>query len=91
MLAETKLEGFPWPMIFGLIGFFIGFFVQFRLKYHVDREKVLRLDDMADLYSQGLPPRKILTERGQRLYFWFYFGLGLFALGILVSGLFYSK
>jgi len=91
MLAATKLQGFPWPMIPGLIGFFVGFFVQFRLKYHVDREKVLQLDDMSQLYTQGLPPRKILTPRGQRLYFRFYFGLGLFALGMVLSGLLYSK
>ncbi len=49
MLAATKLEGFPWPLIPGVIGFFVGFFVQFRLKYHVDREKVLQLDDMSEL------------------------------------------
>jgi len=91
MLAATQLEGFPWPMILGLIGFFIGFFVQLRLKYHVDREKVLQLEDMAELYAQGLPPRKILTQRGQRLYFWLYFGLGLFALGMVLSGILYSK
>jgi hypothetical protein len=91
MLAATKFEGFPWPMIPCLIGFFIGFFVQFRLKYHVDREKVLQLDNMAELYTQGLPSRKILTQRGQRLYFWFYFGLGLFALGMVLSAILYSK
>jgi hypothetical protein len=91
MLAVTKLEGFPWPLIPGMIGFFIGFFIQFRLKHHVDREKVLQLEDMAELYTQGLPPRKLLTERGQRLYLWLYFGMGLFALGLALSGIFYSK
>ncbi|MFL6519608.1 MAG: hypothetical protein ACJ8NS_05255 [Chthoniobacterales bacterium] len=91
MLGETKIEGFPWPIFPALIGFLVAFFIQFRLKYHADREKVLQLEDMSQLYTQGLPPRNILTERGRRLYFWLYFGMGLFALGLLLSGLFYSK
>jgi len=91
MIAAAKLEGFPWPLIPGLIGFFIGFFVRFRLKYHVDREKVLQLDDMSELYSQGLPPRKILTERGQRLYLWFYTGLGAFMASIIICIILYGK
>ena len=78
-------------MIPGLVGFCISFVVQFQLKNHVDRQKVLQLENLADLYSQGLPPRKILTERGQRLYLWFYAGGALFvATGILCIVL-YSK
>ena len=91
MLAATTVKNFPWPIIPGLVGFFISFFIQFRLKYHVDREKVLQLEDMSELYAQGLPPRKLLTQRGQRLYFWFYLGFGLFGVGILLSALLSSK
>jgi len=90
MLAAT-LKGFPWPLIPGLMGFVVAFFIQFRLKYHVDSDKVLKLEDMSQLYTQGLPPRNILTERGRRLYLWLYLGMGLFALGLLLSGLLYSK
>lgn len=85
------LTGFPWPIGFGLIGFFIAFFVQFRLKYHIDREKVLRTQDMSELYPHSIPPRKILTERGQTLYLWFYFGGGLFAASIILSIILYGK
>ena len=78
-------------MIPGLLGFGIGFVVQFRLKYHVDRDKVLQLQDMSELYTQGLPPRKILTRRGQQLYFWLYAGMALFGGSILLTTLIYSK
>jgi hypothetical protein len=91
VFAATTIEGFPWPLIPALIGFFIGFIVQFQLKNHVDREKVLQLENMAELYTQGLPPRKILTEHGQRLYVWFYVGGGLFVASIIICMIFYAK
>jgi hypothetical protein len=84
MIAATTSQPFPWPLIPGLIGFFIAFFVQFRLKYHVDREKVLALKDMSELYSTGMPPRKLLTEHGRRLHTWLFVGGAAFA----ASGLF---
>jgi hypothetical protein len=87
MPDATTVKNFPWPMIPGLVGFFIGFFIQFRLKHHVDREKVLQIEDMSELYAHGLPPRKLLTPRGQRLYLWLYFGFGLFGLGLVLSAL----
>jgi hypothetical protein len=91
MIAAATLTGFHWPMIVGLAGFFTGFVIQFRLKHHIDREKVLAIQDMAELYPSGIPPRKILTERGRRLYVWFYVGLAIFGAGIIASGIFYSK
>lgn len=80
-----QINCFPWPIGFGLIGFFIAFFVQFRLKHHIDREKVLLTQDMSELYPNGIPPKKILTERGKRLYLWFYFGGGLFVASIILT------
>jgi hypothetical protein len=91
VLALSTLKGFPWPLIPGLVGFFIGFIVQFQLKNHIDRDKVLQIENMAELYPNGLPPRKILTERGQRLYLWFYAGVGLFAASIITCMIIYSK
>ena len=90
----TTMQGFPWPLIPGMVGFFIGFIVQFQLRNHVDRDKVHRIEDMAELYPlypYGLPPRKILTARGRRLYVWFYAGMGLFAASIVICVIFYSK
>jgi len=82
-IAATN-QPFPWPLIPGLIGFFIAFVVQFRIKHHVDREKVLALKDMSELYSSGMPPRKILTERGRRLHTWLIIGGAAFgASGVL--------
>ncbi len=84
---RVPINELPWPFAFGLVGFVIVFLLQFRLKYHVDREKVLQLEDMSELYPMGrpgVPPRKILTERGQRLLFWFYFGFGLFLASIVL-------
>ena len=49
-----------------------------QLKNHVDRDKVLEIQNMAELYPNNTPPQKVLTERGQRLYLWFYAGGGLF-------------
>ena len=78
-------------MVVGLAGFFTAFVIQFRLKHHIDREKVMAIRDMAELYPNSIPPRKILTERGRQLTIWLYVGFGLFGLSILATGLFYSK
>jgi len=71
--------------VVALIGFGIAFTVQFRLKHHIDREKVMRLRNLADLYPNSIPPRKILTERGRELYWWLYFGMALFTAGVLAT------
>ena len=81
---------FPWPLIPGLVGFTITFFVQFRLKNHIDRDKVLAIKNLADLYPNSVPPRKILNERGQRLYFWFYSGIAIFFVSIISAMLIYG-
>jgi hypothetical protein len=88
---RTPIHEFPWPIAFGLIGFFIAFVVQFRLKHYIDRDKVLSIQDMSELYPNCIPPRKILTERGQRLYLWFYFGGGLFGASIVLTMILYGK
>ncbi len=72
-------------MIPGFIGFAVSMIIQFRLKYHVDREKVMELKDLSELYPNGLPPRKVLTERGRRLYLWFFAGIGFFIIGLFLS------
>ena len=73
---RAPIHEFPWPLGFGLIGFVIAFLVQFRLKYHIDRDKVLQIEDISELYPNSIPPKKILTERGQQLYFWLKLGAG---------------
>ena len=78
-------------MIPGLLGFLVAFFVQFRLKRHIDREKVLALRDLSDLYSTGSPPRKVLTERGRRLHTWLIVGGSVFVASCLLSILLYTR
>jgi hypothetical protein len=87
----AQIHEFPWPLGFGLIGFFIAFFVQFRLKHHIDRDKVMQIQDMTELYPNSIPPKKILTEEGQRLYRWFYVGGAIFAGSIILSMILYAK
>jgi hypothetical protein len=91
MLAATTIQGVPWLLIPGLVGFAIAFIVQFQLKNHIDHDKVLAIQNMADLYPNSIPPRKILTERGKRLYLWLYAGGGLFAGSIILCMIIYSK
>jgi len=88
---RAPINEFPWPIGFGLIGFFVAFFIQLRLKHHIDRDKVLQIENMSELYPNSIPPRKILTERGQRLYLWLYFGGGLFVASIILSMILYGK
>jgi hypothetical protein len=90
-MPQQQFQQFPWPIGFGLIGFFIAFFTQFRLKYHVDRDKVLQIEDMSELYPTGVPPKKVLTERGRRLYLWLNLGIGLFVASIIISLAFFTK
>jgi hypothetical protein len=84
------MNKFPWPLGLGFVGFFIAFFIQFRLRYHIDREKVINLEDMSELFSHSVPPKKILTDRGKRLYFWFTFGIGVFFVSIVVTMILYA-
>ena len=88
---RAPIHEFPRPIGFGLIGFFIAFFVQFRLKHYIDRDKVMSMQDMSELYPNSVPPRKILTEQGQRLYLWFYAGGGLFMGSIILCMIIYSR
>ncbi|MFN2507448.1 MAG: hypothetical protein ABR589_01595 [Chthoniobacterales bacterium] len=88
---RAPLNGFPWPLGFGLIGFFIAFVVQFRLKHHIDRDKVLAIEDMSELYPNGIPPKKILTDRGRRLHLWLQIGAGVFVASILLTMLLYAR
>jgi hypothetical protein len=88
---RTPIHEFPWPLGFGLIGFFIAFVVQFRLKYHIDREKVFQIEDMSELYPNGLPPKRILTERGQQLYLWFHIGGAIFIASIVLCLILYAR
>jgi hypothetical protein len=81
----------PWPLIPGLIGFGIAFVVQFRLKHHIDRDKVINIEDMKELYPNSIPPKKILTERGKELYRWLYIGFGVFVASILLTIILYAK
>jgi hypothetical protein len=91
VLAALTIQGIPWPLIPGLVGFAIAFVVQFRLKNHIDRDKVLTIQDMAELYPNSVPPQKILTERGQELYRWFKIRIGVFFCGIVLTMILYSK
>ena len=77
-------------MIPGLIGFAVAFFVQFQLKHHVDRDKVSKIQDMSELYPNSIPPKKVLTERGAKLYRWLQIGFGVFAASILFSIFYYA-
>jgi phosphate/sulfate permease len=79
------MNNIPWLIIPGLIGFVVAFIIQFRLKHYVDREKVLRIQDMSELYSNGIPPKKILNDQGQRLYRWFIGGIAAFIASIVCT------
>jgi hypothetical protein len=73
-----------WFMAPGMIGFAIAFVVQFKLKHHVDREKVVNLSDMSELFTNGMPPKKVLTEQGCKYLWWFRIGAGLFVANALL-------
>ena len=90
VIAVTENLPFPWPLIPGLIGFFIAFFLQFRLRHHVDREKVLALQDMSELYSIGVPPRKLLTKHGRCLHAWQFVCIWIFVASVFLCILFYT-
>ncbi len=90
-MGSTTMNGFPWPLVPGLIGFGIAFLIQLRLKHDIDRDKVMLVENLAELYPNSIPPRKLLTARGQQLYHWFYIGGGLFAVSVALCLLFYAK
>ena len=73
----------------GLIGFVAGFIVQFRLRHHVSLKKVRAETDPSQIFKNGIPPKKYLTEHGVKLHRIFVIGLGTFigsiALSILIG------
>jgi hypothetical protein len=91
VLAALTIKGIPWPIFPGLVGFAIAFVVQFRLKNHIDRDKVIAIQDMAELYTNSVPPQKILTDRGQELYRWFKIGVAVFFASIVLTMILYAK
>jgi hypothetical protein len=79
------MNEFPWLIIPGLVGIAVAFFVQFRLKYYIDRDKIINLQDMTELYPGSIPPKKFLNEQGQKLYRWFEIGGAVFMGSIILS------
>ncbi len=86
-----KQQGIPWTLVPALACFAVAFVVQFRLKKYVDREKVMALQDMAELYPNSIPPRKILNEKGRRLYLLFYGGVAGFMLFLVLTAVFHES
>jgi hypothetical protein len=82
---KTLHWSFAWPLIPGLVGFAIAFVAQVQLRNHIDKEKLRELDDPSILYRTGLPPRQILTERGQKVYRLVHIGGGIFIARILLT------
>jgi len=72
-------------MIPGMIGFAVAYTVESRLKHHIDREKLLKIENPSELYRTGYPPTEILTERGLILNRWCLIGASIFMLGIVGS------
>ena len=92
-MTRVPIRELPWPFAFGLVGFVIAFFLQFRIRYHIDPNKVRELDQMSELYPRGgigLPPRKILTERGKWLLLCFYCGYAAFLLCVVLFMILYA-
>jgi hypothetical protein len=89
--AVSILRQIPWPLFLGLVAFAIGFVLQFRVRHHIDREKVLVLEDMGELYSGGMPPKKILTEHGRRLYLLMQIAGWVFMGSVLLFGILYCR
>jgi hypothetical protein len=53
----------------GLIGFAIAFVVQFRPRHHVSADRVRELlHNPSELYPNGIPPKRVLSERGRQLH-----------------------
>jgi hypothetical protein len=59
---RAPINEFPWPIGFRLVGFFIAFFAQFRLKYHIDRDKGVQIEDMSELHRQAFHRGKFLRS-----------------------------
>jgi cytochrome b subunit of formate dehydrogenase len=65
-------------------------FIQFRLKHHVSKEKVHALEDVSQLWKNVVPPKRVLNDKGLRLYRygWALMVMFLIAAGMLLFALF---
>jgi hypothetical protein len=66
-----------WLMTPGLIAFAMAIVVHRKLKHEVDRDKVMQLADMAELFPNSIPPKKVLTVQGRKFLRWFWIGMGV--------------
>jgi hypothetical protein len=73
----------------GLLAWGIGFIVQFLVRGSVDREKAAQSDSFLVRHHLGFPPREVLTETGQKLY-WVFCACGVvFIASLLLTVIFH--
>lgn len=62
----NALEGII--LIIGLLGFMIGAIASVTLKKHVSLVKVTEIKGPSLLYSNGIPPKRVLTDEGIKIF-----------------------
>jgi hypothetical protein len=67
----------------GFAGFAVGFVLQFRLRYHISKERLLELIDTPHELYRSPPPYRVLSESGRRLFRLMIIGLGVFIICLL--------
>ena len=75
----------------GAIALLAACVLQFRLKRHVSLEKVHKIDDPKLLYPNIMPPKTVLTERGQYLQTICMRSYAVFVVCVLISAVFAYK
>ncbi len=59
-------------------------FFQFRLRHHVSKEKVHALEDVSQLWKYVVPPKRLLNDKGLRLY---RYGIVLLVIFLIAAGM----
>ena len=82
-MATSDLLTYVGLAIFG--GAFLAVvFFQFRLRHHVSKDKVYALDDVSQLWKNVVPPKRVLNDKGLRLY---RYGMVLLIMFLIAAGM----
>ena len=55
-------------LVIGICGFIIAFILQFQLNRYVSKERVHAVEDVSILWKNSIPPRIVLSEKGQKIH-----------------------
>jgi hypothetical protein len=68
----------------GLAGFAYAFYCQTKVRRHISREKVAKLEDVSILATGPMPPKEIISDEGLKYHRGFRIGSAMFVVSLIL-------